>query len=224
MFRLIVIAALAAMVAAPALSTGVSANDISGSYLEARTCDVYTGPCFANSEVGLTGMDAIMAWNIEQGEQQGVQLAGLNVVVVLRASETLGFLGIDGPAKVKSVILVDQRADARQREALIAFAKQRAGRAGEDVARIESAPIEMSVDTKKLIGNLKAGNEVKLVTRKAHHGDHICGNESKYYPPLASVDRFDAGVTLEGKFSGSGLGTRWSMPNSRTSYVGTFSY
>ena len=35
-------------------TTGQAAN-ISGEYLEARTCVVYTGPCFANAEMGLTG-------------------------------------------------------------------------------------------------------------------------------------------------------------------------
>ena len=40
------------------------AGDLKGDYLETRTCDVYTGPCFANGQVSLTGNDAIMAWNI----------------------------------------------------------------------------------------------------------------------------------------------------------------
>ena len=38
-----------------------SAEGLKGDYLETRTCDVYTGPCFANGQVGLTGNDAIMA-------------------------------------------------------------------------------------------------------------------------------------------------------------------
>ena len=30
---------------------------LKGDYLEARSADVYTGPCFAMSEVGLTGQE-----------------------------------------------------------------------------------------------------------------------------------------------------------------------
>ena len=30
-------------------------NKISGEYLEIRSCSVYTGPCFANAEMGVTG-------------------------------------------------------------------------------------------------------------------------------------------------------------------------
>ena len=34
---------------------GIPTSSIYGNYVEARTADVYTGPCFANSEVGLDG-------------------------------------------------------------------------------------------------------------------------------------------------------------------------
>ena len=40
---------------------GVAA-DIHGQYVEARTADIYTGPCFANSEVELTGNLAVLGW------------------------------------------------------------------------------------------------------------------------------------------------------------------
>ena len=34
--------------------------EISGDYLEVRTCDVYTGPCFGNAEMSLAGKEAVM--------------------------------------------------------------------------------------------------------------------------------------------------------------------
>src|ERR1700742_119592 len=74
-------------------STAAWAEDLKGDYLETRTCDVYTGPCFANGQVGLTGKDAIMAWSIDRGTYEGVPLAGLKVVAVTTASDTLGFGG-----------------------------------------------------------------------------------------------------------------------------------
>src|SRR6185295_18406939 len=39
-----------------------AAPSISGDYLEARTSDIYTGSCFANSEVNLAGKEAVFAW------------------------------------------------------------------------------------------------------------------------------------------------------------------
>src|SRR3954452_9982482 len=61
--------------AAPCLA----APAISGDYLEARTSDVYTGPCFANAEVNLAGKEAVLAWNVRQGAWKGVPVEGLSV-------------------------------------------------------------------------------------------------------------------------------------------------
>jgi len=40
---------------------------INGDYIESRSADVYTGQCFANGEVGLSGDQAILAWHIRSG-------------------------------------------------------------------------------------------------------------------------------------------------------------
>lgn len=221
MRRLFATLSLIAVSLAPSL---VAAEEISGSYMEARTCQVYTGPCFANAEVNLTGKDALMAWNIEEGKKGGVDLAGLSVVLVVAASDTFGFEGVNDPKSMKSAILVDDKASEEQREALIAFAKEHAGRAGKNVVRIDSSPISMSLDTDTLQGKLQAGKAVKLVTRKAKQGDCICMNEVAYYPPLTQVTNFAAGVATEGEFSGKGLGTSWSVPQSRSAYMGTFTF
>jgi hypothetical protein len=63
---------------------------LKGDYLEARSSDVFTGPCFAMSEVNLTGQEAILAWKVREGKWKGVDLSGLSVVAVVRASATLG--------------------------------------------------------------------------------------------------------------------------------------
>jgi hypothetical protein len=208
------------LTAAASAATGL----VKGIYLETRTCQVYTGPCFANAETGLAGRDAIMAWHIDGGTQGGVELGGLSVVVVVQASDTLGFQGLDNAEQIRSVIFVDEQADPRQREALVAFAKSHAGKAGHGVVRVESRPIQMSLNLGTLSGELTAGREVKLATRKANEGDCICSNEVAYYPPLARVEHFIPAVTVEGEFQGRGLGTRWSTPESRSSYMATFSY
>src|SRR5437764_5778434 len=67
-----------------------SAPEISGGYLEVRSCDVYTGPCFANGEMGLTGKEAVMVWSIRQGSWKGVALDGLNVIAGVKTDDTVG--------------------------------------------------------------------------------------------------------------------------------------
>lgn len=199
-------------------------GSVEGFYLESRTCQVYTGPCFANAEFGLTGNDAIMAWHIERGSYAGTDLANRSVVVVIHADQTLASAGIADAKTVKSVIFVDAQADSAQREALVGFAKTQTGKAGSAVVRVTALSISMTLDRTTLVGRLQAGDVVTMVTRKARQGDCICTNEVAYYPPLAAMTNFVPGVATEAKFSGRGLGTHWSVPDSRSVYMGLFSF
>src|SRR5437667_4412572 len=88
-----------------------------GDYIEARTADVYTGPCFANSEGGLVGELAVFGWKIDQGSWQGVSLAGLSVVGAVKASATLGDV-YHTAYPVKSILIIDEKASLEQRAAL----------------------------------------------------------------------------------------------------------
>src|SRR5271169_1234857 len=69
------------------------APQITGQYLESRTADIYTGPCIANSETNLAGKQAVMAWHVDQGTWNNVDLSGLTVVAVVNAVDTLGMPG-----------------------------------------------------------------------------------------------------------------------------------
>src|SRR3989440_5677354 len=112
MKRILTVALLAvAATAAPARAT-----EITGQYVEARTCDVWTGPCFANADFNLTGKHAVMAWRIDQGKFNDVDLSGLSIAAVVAAHNTLG-LDQTGPAK--AVLIVDDRANSLQKEALV---------------------------------------------------------------------------------------------------------
>ena len=205
------------------LPSHLVAETIQGHYMEARTCQVYTGPCFANGEMGMAGKDAVMAWKIQQGSQDGIDLSGLNVAVVVRASHTLGHQGFANALAVRSMIVVDESADDEQRAALLQFVKSQAVAATLDIAAIEAAAINMDLDIVELTGRLTVGDLVTLNTRQARPGDCICSNESAFYPPLAHLEGFVPGVTIDGEVRARSLGTRWSIPDSRTAYLGTFS-
>ncbi len=203
-------------------TTAASASELTGTYLESRTCQVYTGPCFANGESGLAGKEAVMAWNIEQGVVDGVDVSGLSVVVVVTASDTLGFRGLEDAARMRSLLIVDEQASPEQREALQQFVKDHAGKAGQSIVKTAVQPITMSLDVTELRGRLTAGEKIKITTRRARPGDCICGNETAYYPPLASLQNFAPGVAVD--FDASGLNRAWSAPESRSAYVGLFAY
>lgn len=222
--KILSLIAVAVMAASALPANSRAADPLTGTYMESRTCQVYTGPCFANAETALAGREALMAWNIESGTQGNVDLSGLSVVVVVRGNDTLGYQGVADPKELKSAIIVDVKATVKQREALIAFAKEHSGRAGREVVRVDAAPIAMSLDSVELKGELIAGDVVKLTTRKARPGDCICSNEVQFYPPLAKINRFAAGVSIEAEYKGTGLGATWSTPESRSAYMGEFNY
>jgi hypothetical protein len=209
-----------------ALPAIAGAGEIKGDYLETRTCDIYTGPCFANAQIGATGREALMAWSIDSGKQDGVDLAGLKVVLAVKAADTLGYGGglVINPDPIKSVVLVDSKANARQKEALVDFVRARGGKLVGEIVRVETVPIQMSVDHVDMVGKLQAGNAAEIVTRKIGKTDCVCTNEMIFYPPLAAVDNSSPAVTVEGGFHTVGLGSRWTNPNSRSAFLATFDY
>src|SRR5580698_8151414 len=117
------------------------AGDIHGQYVEARTADIYTGPCFANSEVELTGNLAVLGWKIEKGTWQGVSLDGLSVMGVVHSDNTLGDYMHPDIVNPRAVIIVDERATPEQRMALSQLAKQMGGDLLSNVVRTEARQI-----------------------------------------------------------------------------------
>ena len=198
------------------------AAEIEGVYLEARTCQVYTGPCFAAGEVGLAGKEAVLAWKIESGEFAGVDLTGLSIVVVLQSDSTLGFAGAEEQTNLKSLTLIDKQASSKQAAALIAFVKAHNTTIGKSIDATRTLPIAFELDPDTLRAKLKAGKRVVLETRKANPDDCICSNESAYYPPLAAVEHFVPGVALD--FSARGLKRSWTTSDTRSAYMGTFRF
>ena len=195
---------------------------ITGDYLESRSADVYTGQCFANGEVGLTGDQAILAWHIRSGSWDGVKLDGFSVVAAVKANATLGDPYAD-PYPAKSVLIVDNRANDRERAALAAFARHMGGKLLANVVNVINAPIDIQVAQEHHGGALlRAGDFVTVQTRSINENDHLCGNESTFYPPLTQVSHVMAAVALTDSYSGKALGTTWTLHDKRSAFVGSF--
>lgn len=195
-----------------------------GNYIEARTADVFTGPCFANSEVDLVGNLAVFGWRVDAGQFEGVNLDGLSVVGVVRASNTLG--NVNATAyPVKSVVIVDERANPEQRLALQAFAKRMGGDLLQDVVKVEYQPIDLKFANDNLHSakaTLTAGELAKIETRAINEGDHLCSNEITWYSPLTKLDHSMPAYALAHSYQGGDLNTRWSSPEKRSAFVGSF--
>jgi hypothetical protein len=207
------------------LSSVASAQQISGDYIETRSADVYTGPCFANSEVGLVGNQAILAWKIQKGDWNGSRLDGLSVVGVVRASGTLGD-PFENPLPASSVLIVDKKGTAEQQKALVSFAQEMGGDLLKHAVRVEVAPIDIDVQRKSMhnvSASVQAGTLAGIQTRPINEKDHLCGNEETYYPPLTETSHSMPAVALLDQYNGPGLGVSWTLRDKRSAFVGSFS-
>ncbi|MGD1104119.1 MAG: hypothetical protein ABSA59_18890 [Terriglobia bacterium] len=94
----------------------------------------------------------------------------------------------------------------------------------DDVVRVETVPIQMTVEHGDLHGaaTLVAGKFAQIETRSLCQGDHLCGNESVYYPPLVALAHSMLAFTLDSSFSGPGLGEVWKNVDKRRAFVGSF--
>lgn len=200
------------------------AETITGEYLEARTCDVYTGPCFANAEMALAGKEAVMAWKVEKGTWKDVAIDGLGVALVVKAEGTLGSDGVFPmkPGKTAAVIIVDENASAEQRAALVGFVKNSANELTHNVINVVAAPIKLENDHLEGKGVFSAGKLASIETRKMRKNDCVCTNELIYYQPLTKVENFSPAYTLRQSYQGNSLNDKWTNNNTRSAFLATF--
>lgn len=219
--KAIILAAVLLAAMPTIVKAGQGASAISGDYAEFRNADVYTGPCFANSEMNLAGDNAVLAWHVRDGAWSGVPLTDLSVVAVVRASATLGDPYVS-PLPAKTVFMVDARANDAQRSALIQFAQAQAAGLLNDVVAVQSQPISFSI-AQHGYTTVQAGNLVRLSTRMLRTSDKLCHNEEVYYPPLVGhLDHSMPVVAESSSYSGGNLGVTWNDSGRRSSFVGTF--
>jgi len=218
MKRALVLATVIGLAGTVGMAAG-GKDSVSGQYVEARTAEIFTGGCIMGSEAETMGKQAVLAWKVNRGTVNGVSVDGLSVVAALAGDKNLGLHEIGGDrATVRSVVYVDERANPVQRIALAALAHDLTKSMG-TIVSVTAAPITFS-DAGQTIH--VATSNVALDVNKVMTHDPTCGAQ-QWFNPLATVDQATMGVADQNTFSGSLLGTKWSDPNKRSAFFGTFS-
>ena len=219
MTRLMILAALVGVWVSPLAAGGK--GTISGEYVEARTAEVFTGGCIMGSEAETTGRQAVLAWKVTRGSFNGVPLDGLSVVAAVVGDKNLGLQEIGGAkANVRSAVFVDERANPAQQISLVAMVNELSNGLVGTVVRVQPSPIEFA---DRGTGIHVAAAQVALDVSKEMSHDPTCG-AMQWFHPLAALDHATIGVADQHAFSGAGLGTKWSDPNKRSAFFGTFAY
>jgi len=214
--------ALSALLLTSAMATlSAGPATLNGTYVEARTSEVFAGACVINGEAATTGREALLAWKVDRGGFNGVPLAGLTVVAAVSGDANLSVHEIGGEiATTRTALFVDVRGTEAQRKALVAMVRTLANRVVGTVAEVTPASIEFVSGAHDIRVVAKT---VRLTVQKEMSHDSSCGNK-KWFEPLSSVHHADMGIAVENAFNGTSLGTKWSDPNKRSGFFGTFSY
>ena len=177
-----------------------------------------------------------MAWKVNQGAWQGTDVSGLCVAAAVRGTTTFSE---DQPEKALAVLIVDEKASAAQREALIKMAQELGGARLTQRGRGEDGTDEPEAGEPRSFAkrtsthsahgmphapraSFWAAGLAQIVTRPLDENDHFCGNEVIAYPPLSQGVKALPAYTLGHEFKGEELNTRWNDPNCRSSFVGHF--
>jgi len=203
----------------PLLASGK--GSVTGEYVEARTAEVFTGGCIMNSEAETMGKQAVLAWKVDRGTFNGIAIDGLSVIAALSGDRNLGMVEMGGEKpSVKSALFVDARANAAQQIALVAMASELSKGLVGTIVQVTPTPIEFADHGSEI---QVSGGQVTLDVNKHLTHDPTCG-AMQWFHPLAQVDESAIGVAAEHRFTGAALGTKWSDPNKRSAFFGTFSY
>lgn len=214
--------AVAALVVSAATLSADDKSRVTGEYVEARTAEVFAGGCIMNSEAETLGRQAILAWRITSGAFDGVSLEGLNVAAAVAGDRNLGMreMGGEEPTAVKAIIIVDPRATAPQRNALVKLVRELSNGLITDVVRVDVAPVKFATSQNSVEVSVP-DNSIQLTVNKEMKHDPSCG-AMQWFKPFTTLADAALGVAEEHSFEGQGLNTKWSAPNKRSAFFGTF--
>lgn len=186
-----------------------------GDYIEARSCDVWTGPCFSNAEYSVVGDLAIVGWKVEKGSWDGVRLDGRGIVAVLDADSTF-MTNVEG--SVRAGVYIDRSATEEQSRALLGMARALSPKYLANVVKIERREIAWT-GAGFTVGN----GEARVETAAFSHCDSVCCNEEQAYAPFSGSVEVRCAKALEHSYRGTVIEDQsWSHPNRRSAMIGRF--
>jgi uncharacterized protein DUF1326 len=206
------------IVAASALVFSSQAENVQlrGDYVEVRTASVFAGACHYNGEVVTTGRDAIMAWNVTNGQWQGVDLNGVRAIAIVSADVNLA----EDNAARTSEIIIDSSASRAQAVAMLNALKERYAAALGTVAAVNSARIRFE----------RNGRNYNVVTNEASMNVEAMPNDLcckmpnlVWYTPFVGLENRKVGYTSKALYNGKVVGEPWSRSGENSAFYGTFS-
>lgn len=190
-------------------------SSVKGDYVEARTASVFAGACHFNGEVVTTGQDALMAWNIQSGRWNGVDLAGTRAIAVVKSEANLA-----DKAPRRTELVVDAAASSEQARALIDALSAKYSRSLGEVISVRRAPIQFQHQGKQY--SVSAAGIASLSV-EAMPNDECCKMPHLvWYEPLVPLAHRKVGYTKNALYSGGSVGDPWTRSDENSAFYGAF--
>lgn len=214
-FGLLAGAVLAACLTGSVRADAVDAT-VRGDYVESRSANVFVGACHHEGELVTAGRNALLAWNITEGERGGVSLAGVSAVAVVAADRHLSL----ADARRKSVLYVAASATPEQREAVAALLRERAGKALGELTAVKSAPI--SFDARGDMYRVHVEGIALMKIRK--QTAELCCKQpyETWGRPFVPVVAAKTGYCVAVEYRDRGLLQSWSATDQNNAFFGRF--
>ncbi len=192
---------------------------LSGTYFEACNCNVAC-PCVFLSPPTTGDCTVLVAWHIEKGHGDGVNLDGLNALLAVNSPGNMA------QVKWKAALYLDQKANPSQKEALTKILGGQAGGVPgalgasiEQVLGVKSVSIEFKVEGKKRSLKIPQIVQMEIEAIAGQGGADVTINQH----PLTAVPGQPAVVGKSKQVSYQDYGLKWEF-SEKNGFYSPFNY
>jgi len=188
---------------------------VHGRYLELRDAAVFAGACHVNGEVDHQGRRALLAFDLEGGVFDGVDLSGVELAVAVGSTDNLA-----RGAERTGVAFVDENLAPSVQRAAIAWLQARHGDELGLSGGARCVPLDLTLEGERF------ALEVPGVARAEGSllPDRACCSmpEDVWYEPLAGQAGAVVGQALSCRFEGTTGIEPWTYEGQNNAFVGAF--
>jgi hypothetical protein len=158
----------------------------------------------------------LLAWHFDSGVADGLELAGVDAVAVVRADENLKLAG-----ERSSIVYVSSDLDEQERDVLRSVLERHARGALGDVREVRAADVAVDIAGERYSVRIDGVAELT----GALDADRACCRmpQEVWYEPLAPIDGRVVGTSTTFAFHDPSFGPSWTRHDANDAFVGTFS-
>ena len=190
---------------------------ITGDYVEARTASVFCGPCHYNGEAVTVGRDALIAWSIDGGSYDGVDLKGLRAVAAVNSPENLG----EETATRRTEVTFDVGTTDQQIAAFTKLLKTRLSEKLGDIVSVQKSSVSFSKKEK--------GYEVVAAGFAEMNVEYRMDNSCcvmpgmVWYEPFSPIENRKVGYTQTVSYTGK-MADTWYRSAEDSAFYGAIAF